>query len=304
MADFDPVSYMMGQKAAGGGGGGGGSSTLAGLTDVDISNPTDGQTLVYNQSAGKWENGGNMPTPSASNVGGALSVIKTKHTGATIVPPQTVTLTDHDGEVYAVLQNANLQLFTAGQEITVNFNGASLPGSGIINYSADGNATHVELQPMIEGTPHEIGLYVMDNSTELRVGDFDGGAGESFSIAVNAVEYSYQYGLDPYPGYDAVLELDHETLAGSNTVRLAKGDIIDLIAKAEKEEAINILAYGLSKNLDGSSNIRTFDVLGTYFDSYVPEGELAGATVKIADSISQTQGSATVVIDSNGAWFT
>lgn len=41
----------------GGGGGGGGSSTLAGLTDVDISNPTDGQTLVYNASAGKWENG-------------------------------------------------------------------------------------------------------------------------------------------------------------------------------------------------------------------------------------------------------
>lgn len=54
MADFDPVSYMMGQKAAGGGGG---SSTLSGLTDVDISNPTDGQTLVYNSTSGKWENG-------------------------------------------------------------------------------------------------------------------------------------------------------------------------------------------------------------------------------------------------------
>lgn len=53
MADFDPVSYMMGQKAATGGG----SSTLSGLTDVDISNPTDGQMLVYNASSGKWENG-------------------------------------------------------------------------------------------------------------------------------------------------------------------------------------------------------------------------------------------------------
>lgn len=53
--DFDPVSYMMGQKAAGGGGGG--SSSLSGLTDVDISNPTDGQTLVYNATSGKWENG-------------------------------------------------------------------------------------------------------------------------------------------------------------------------------------------------------------------------------------------------------
>lgn len=37
--------------------GGGGSSTLSGLTDVDISNPTNGQTLVYNATSGKWENG-------------------------------------------------------------------------------------------------------------------------------------------------------------------------------------------------------------------------------------------------------
>lgn len=40
-----------------GGGGGGGSSTLAGLTDVDISNPADGQVLVYDATAGKWVNG-------------------------------------------------------------------------------------------------------------------------------------------------------------------------------------------------------------------------------------------------------
>lgn len=37
--------------------GGGGSTTLSGLTDVDISNPTDGQTLVYNAASGKWVNG-------------------------------------------------------------------------------------------------------------------------------------------------------------------------------------------------------------------------------------------------------
>lgn len=52
-----------------GGGGGGGSTTLAGLTDVDITNPTDGQILIYNATTGKWVNG-NMPTPtpSGSNV--------------------------------------------------------------------------------------------------------------------------------------------------------------------------------------------------------------------------------------------
>ena len=39
--------------------GGGGSSTLAGLTDVDLTNPTDGQTLVYDATSQKWVNGSN-----------------------------------------------------------------------------------------------------------------------------------------------------------------------------------------------------------------------------------------------------
>lgn len=40
------------------------ASTLAGLTDVDISNPTDGQTLVYNATSEKWENGDVSMEPS------------------------------------------------------------------------------------------------------------------------------------------------------------------------------------------------------------------------------------------------
>lgn len=69
MADFDPVSYMMGQKASPRGG----SSTLSGLTDVDISDPTDGQTLVYNAESGKWVNGAG---------GGVLMVTMDDQTGA------------------------------------------------------------------------------------------------------------------------------------------------------------------------------------------------------------------------------
>lgn len=38
-------------------GGGGGSSTLAGLNDVNISSPTDGQALVYDNATQKWING-------------------------------------------------------------------------------------------------------------------------------------------------------------------------------------------------------------------------------------------------------
>lgn len=59
-----------------GGGGGGGSTTLSGLTDVDISNPSNGQTLVYNASAGKWENGagGGGGTPD-------MIILTTDYTG-------------------------------------------------------------------------------------------------------------------------------------------------------------------------------------------------------------------------------
>lgn len=35
-----------------------GGGSLATLSDVDISNPTDGQVLVYNAASGKWENAG------------------------------------------------------------------------------------------------------------------------------------------------------------------------------------------------------------------------------------------------------
>lgn len=64
----------------GGGGGGGGSSTLAGLTDVDLTNPTDGQTLVYDGTAGKWVNGSgdviNIPVTTDAQTG-AITMQKT-----------------------------------------------------------------------------------------------------------------------------------------------------------------------------------------------------------------------------------
>ena len=50
------------------GGGGGGSTTLAGLLDVAITNPQNGDALVYNATSGKWENqtiGGSTGTLSS-----------------------------------------------------------------------------------------------------------------------------------------------------------------------------------------------------------------------------------------------
>lgn len=46
--------------------GGGGSSTLAGLTDTNITTPTDGQFLVYDSASSKWVN---MTIPNAESEG-------------------------------------------------------------------------------------------------------------------------------------------------------------------------------------------------------------------------------------------
>lgn len=52
--------------------GGGGSSTLVGLTDVDISSPTNGQVLKYNSTTQKWENadesGGKVISPTMTEL--------------------------------------------------------------------------------------------------------------------------------------------------------------------------------------------------------------------------------------------
>lgn len=69
----------------------GGSSSLVGLTDVDISNPTDGQTLVYDASSEKWVNG--------DSAGGALmvSVVEDDQGNAILMTPA--------GEIYAAFAN-------------------------------------------------------------------------------------------------------------------------------------------------------------------------------------------------------
>lgn len=56
--DFDSTKWT--QTVASdefGSGGGGGSSTLAGLSDVNLTTPSNGQVLKYNSTSQKWENG-------------------------------------------------------------------------------------------------------------------------------------------------------------------------------------------------------------------------------------------------------
>lgn len=77
------------------GGGGGGSSTLAGLNDVQLTSPTDGQVLKYNATLSKWvnanESGGGGGTVTSITAGTGLSggVITTSGTIALSTETQT-----------------------------------------------------------------------------------------------------------------------------------------------------------------------------------------------------------------------
>lgn len=68
MFGFWTEQYLSALGQNSGGGGGGGSTTLAGLLDVAISNPQNGDALIYNATSGKWENqaiGGSTGTLSS-----------------------------------------------------------------------------------------------------------------------------------------------------------------------------------------------------------------------------------------------
>lgn len=108
--------------------GGGGSSTLSGLTDVDISNPTDGQTLVYNAETGKWENGAG---------GGGIYMLDLDN-------PDTITI---DGQTYSQFwyNGVNWQFKLVDPSVISDFNLLT------IKY-VDSGITHIEAGSASVGT--------------------------------------------------------------------------------------------------------------------------------------------------------
>ena len=67
-------------KWVNGNGGGGGANTLAGLSDVNLGTPTDGQPLTYDNASSKWVNGGIIPTANGGT-GNADGYIRTGKAG-------------------------------------------------------------------------------------------------------------------------------------------------------------------------------------------------------------------------------
>lgn len=103
---FDKKANQWTEKAAGGGGGGG-STTLAGLTDVGISNPSDGQTLVYDAASSKWVNG--------SGGGGSYTLFA----GTYSDNPEAITLETTCADLYTACSNGSVGIRYTDVDVTV-----------------------------------------------------------------------------------------------------------------------------------------------------------------------------------------
>lgn len=123
------------------GGGGGGSSTLAGLTDVDISSPTNGQILKYNGATDKWENG--------TGGGGGASA-----------------LTD--------LSDVNVSAPSNGQSLIFdNATGKWVNGNALHNYSTNEKlvGTWIDGKPLYEKTFYSSTFVGFNTDTDMTLND-------------------------------------------------------------------------------------------------------------------------------------
>ena len=96
-----------------GGGGGGGASSLAELSDVQLTSPTNGQALVYNATSGKWEN----QSIGGGGGGGTLTSIGLVMPTGFAVSPATLTA---DGS-FTVTFASGYRLLTSEDETIIQY---------------------------------------------------------------------------------------------------------------------------------------------------------------------------------------
>lgn len=100
---------------------GGGSSTLAGLTDVDITTPSDGQALLYDAQNSKWINGsaGSGSAPRKIYVGTCDTAAATAQKSVTVSADQNFVL-EVGATVKVKFTNSN-----SATNVTISVNGTS-----------------------------------------------------------------------------------------------------------------------------------------------------------------------------------
>ena len=159
-------------------GGGGGSSTLAGLSDVGISSPSNGQVLKYNNSTQKWEN------QNDSGGGDSVSWSQLQQSGTKIA---TITINNVSTDVYAPAGGGGVSALivitdATGATITATKDGvtytATETSSGIYEVNVDSlgtwtisDGTNSATVTVSSSTTYYVALGVPNGATALPTDD-------------------------------------------------------------------------------------------------------------------------------------
>lgn len=160
--------------------GGGGSSTLYGLTDVNISSPTNGQALVYNATSQKWEN---QTIGGGGGGGGTLTAIGLIMPTGFIVSPSTLTA---DGD------------FTVGFDIGYGLPLTADVAKGVTAY---GWGNHANAGYLMESTFNNYLFWGQSINNGVVQGSIDAGTNGGAISGFHSIELNTEGSLSGYGGY-------------------------------------------------------------------------------------------------------
>jgi len=157
-------------------GGGGGASYLSQLLDVIISNPQNGQSLVYDSTLAKWVNQ-NLQQGSVSSV--ALSV----PTGLLVSNGSSQTITASG--TFAITFATGYEAFKPLDYFDANKNAKKANALNVSAVKKAWGQTYIDINGVpatISGNMEDVGDVTMDNNKSIKIKDTNGNAASLFSL--------------------------------------------------------------------------------------------------------------------------
>lgn len=133
-------------------GGGGGSSSLAGLSDVDLTTPTDGQVLTYDGNNSKWVNA------NPSGGGDSVSWTQLQASGTQIAQIEINGVTT---DVYAPSGGGGGHTYSTSEQVVGTWLGETLYERSFVYTGNIGNGAWVTVDNSY--SPANIGVYFLEH---------------------------------------------------------------------------------------------------------------------------------------------
>lgn len=256
-------------------GGGGGSSSLAGLSDVDLSSPTDGQVLTYDGNNSKWVNANGSGGVSDVEVNGTSVVVG--GVAEVTVPTATSDLTNDSGFIDSSAL-APYALLASLASVATSGSYTDLSDTPTIPTVNDGILTIQQ-----NGTP--LGIFSANQSGNTTINIAGGSGGDSVAwtqieqsgtkiaeIEINGVTTDV-YAPQGAPPFTALIIITADT--GSTITATKGGDTYTATEVTTGQYEVTVDSIGTWTISDGTlSDTVTVTAQTTYYVtlSAVPDG--------------------------------